>query len=190
VDGCSVYDSGVAMSARDGYRRPFDGCDGWEQRWARAATKVRAELALVVIGAWDVFDVELDGQTFPFGSAANDLRFATGLQQGIDALAAEGVITVLLEIPCMRPQDVKGQGTPALPERGDDARVAHLNALLWQIAAANPTTTRFVTGPTQYCGDAVISADRAYRWDGVHAYRLGAKLTMETIAGALLAIRV
>jgi peptidoglycan/LPS O-acetylase OafA/YrhL len=190
VEGCSVYDSGLAMSARDGYRRPFDGCDGWERRWVRAATKVKAELALVVIGAWDVFDVELDGQTLPFGTAANDLRFVTGLQQGIDAMAAEGVTTVLLEIPCMRPQDVKGQGTPALPERGDDARVAHLNALLWQLALANPTTTRFVSGPAEYCSDPAISVSREYRWDGVHAYRLGATLTMETIAGALLAIPV
>jgi peptidoglycan/LPS O-acetylase OafA/YrhL len=187
VEGCSVYDGGTAVSTREGFTRSFDGCDGWADRWAADARRGDAELALVVIGAWDVFDVEVDGQVLPFGSAASDLRFAAGVQQGIDALAAEGVKTVLLEIPCMRPIDMKGQGTPALPERADDARVAHLNGLLWQIAAANPTTTTFVAGPPEYCADEAIATDRSYRWDGVHAYQRGAKLTLESIAAALLA---
>ncbi|MEQ1701997.1 MAG: acyltransferase family protein [Ilumatobacteraceae bacterium] len=187
VEGCSVYDSGTAVSQPDGYTRSFDGCDGWADRWVADARRGNAEVALVVIGAWDVFDVDLDGQLLPFASPANDLRFATGVQQGIDAMAAIGVKTVLLEIPCMRPQDVKGQGTPVLPERGDDLRVAHLNGLLWQIAAANPTTATYMAGPPEYCSDEAISADRGYRWDGVHAYKPGAKLTLEAIAAALLA---
>ena len=190
VEGCSVYDGGTAVSTRDGFTRSFDGCGGWADRWVADARRGDAEVALVVIGAWDVFDVEVDGVLLPFSSPANDLRFATGVQQGIDALAAAGVTTVLLEIPCMRPQDVKGQGTPALPERGDDARVAHLNGLLWQIAAANPTTTTFLKGPPEYCADEAVAADPAYRWDGVHAYQRGAKLTLETVAAALLAIPV
>lgn len=187
LEGCSVYDSGTAVSARDGFTRSFDGCDGWADRWVADARRGNAEVALVVIGAWDVFDVEVDGQLLPFGSPANDLRFATGVQQAIDAMAAIGVKTVLLEIPCMRPQDRKGQGTPALPERGDDLRVAHLNALLWQLAAANPMTSTYIAGPPEYCSDEAIATDLGYRWDGVHAYQPGAKLTLEAIAAALLA---
>lgn len=190
VEGCSVYESGTALSARDGYTRSFGGCGGWADRWVADAQRGRAEVALVVIGAWDVFDVEVDGQILPFGSPANDLRFAAGVQQGIDALAAIGVKTVLLEIPCMRPQDVKGQGTPALPERGDDLRVAHLNSMLWQIAAANSATTTYLSGPPEYCVDEAVAADLAYRWDGVHAYQRGAKLTLEAIAARLLEIPV
>ena len=90
----------------------------------------------------------------------------------------------------MRPQIVKGAGVPALPERGDDARVAHVNDLLRDLAAANPATTTFVSGPTQYCTDESIASDLGYRWDGVHAYKPGAKLTLEAIAGALLAIPI
>jgi lysophospholipase L1-like esterase len=88
----------------------------------------------------------------------------------------------------MRPKDVKGAGVPALPERADDARVAHLNDLLRQVAAADPANVSFVSGPTEWCNDQAIATDLGYRWDGVHVYKPGAKLIYETIAPALLAI--
>lgn len=189
VEGCSVYDSGKAVSARKGFTRSFSGCSGWEQKWATAAQQASAEVALVVLGAWDVFDVQVEGQTLPFASEGNDQRFIGGLQKGIDALSAVGTKVALLEVACMRPQDVKGAGVPALPERGDDGRVAHVNDLLRRVAAANPATTTFLTGPAEYCAEPIAS-DLAYRWDGVHAFKPGAKLTMEAIAGQLLAIPV
>ena len=190
VEGCSVYDTGTARSAREGFTRSFSGCTGWEQEWVKTATDSGAEVALVVIGAWDVFDVEVDGVAIPFATAQGDARFVAGVQRGIDALVAVGVKVALLEVPCMRPQDVSGAGVPALPERGDDARVAHLNELLRSVAAQNASTTTFVAGPQQYCTDPLIAADLAYRWDGVHPYLPGAKLTFEAIAAALLSIPV
>src|SRR5690606_8390292 len=101
------------------------------------------DVALVVIGAWDVFDVDLPSGRVTFGSSAADQLFRDNLQRGIDALAAVGTHVALLEVPCMRPQDVDGAGVPALPERGDDARVAHLNELLRAAASSNPATTTF-----------------------------------------------
>ena len=187
VEGCSVYDGGKAVSSRDGYTRNFGNCAGWDTKWANAAQGT--DVALVVIGAWDVFDVEVDGQTLPFGSPGNDARFIAGVQRGVDALVGAGAKVALLEVACMRPQDVKGAGVPALPERGMDDHVGHLNDLLRQVAAANADTTTFVTGPPEYCVEPTAS-DLAYRWDGVHAYKPGAKLTMEAIAQQLLAIPV
>ena len=190
VEGCSVYDTGVAVSSRNGYTRTFSTCAGWEAEWVAAAERADAQLALVVIGAWDVFDVELDGQVLEFGTQANDQRFVAGVQRGIDALVSTGAKVALLEIPCMRPQDVSGAGVPALPERGMDDHVERLNDLLRQVAAANPATTTFVAGPPEYCADPAIASDLGYRWDGVHAYKPGAKLTIEAAAAALLAIPV
>jgi peptidoglycan/LPS O-acetylase OafA/YrhL len=189
VEGCSVYDSGKAVSSRDNYTRSFNGCAGWDTKWASAAKQSNAQVALVVIGAWDVFDVSVDGTRLPFGSPGNDERFTTGVQRGIDALTATGAKVALLEIACMRPQDVKGAGVPALPERGMDDHVAHLNDLLRGLATANAATTTFVTGPAEYCTEPIAS-DLAYRWDGVHAYKPGAKLTFEAIAQQLLSIPV
>jgi SGNH domain (fused to AT3 domains) len=188
VEGCSVYDSGSVKSNRKGFSRSFGNCSGWATKWADAAASSHSNLALVVIGAWDVFDVDVDGQPVAFASAAGDARFLDGLQVGIDALVAAGSHVALLEVACMRPQDVKGAGVPALPERGDDARVGHLNDLLRQAAAAQPASVTFVSGPTQWCADEAISSDLGYRWDGVHVYKPGANLIYETIAQSLLDI--
>ncbi len=190
VEGCSVYDDGDVKSQRSSFSRSFTDCVGWADRWVAAAVESRSDLALVVIGAWDVFDVEVDGVRIPYASRAGDERFLAGLQQGIDALAASGVHVALLEVACMRPEDVKGAGVPALPERGDDARVAHLNDLMRQVAAEQPGVVTFVPGPTQWCTDESVSTDLGYRWDGVHVYKPGANLIYTTIAQTLLDIPV
>ncbi len=188
VEGCSVYDDGEVRSARRGFSRSFANCEGWVDEWVDAAVGSQSNLALVVLGAWDVFDVEVGGVLVPFGTPEGDARFVSGLQRGIDALAAQGVHVALLEIACMRPTDVEGAGVPALPERGDDARVARLNGLMRQLAAQQPDRVTFVSGPTAWCNDDSISADLAYRWDGVHVYTPGANLIYTTIAPSLLQI--
>ncbi len=186
LDGCSIYESGRVNSSRDGFSNDFSICADWVAAWAQAATQ--AELALVVIGAWDVFDLEIEGVSYPFASTQFDQMFTTQLRRGIDAMSAAGAHVALLEVACMRPQDVKGAGVPALPERGDDGRVAHLNDLIRNVAAADPSRVTFVEGPDAWCRDPIISADLNYRWDGVHVYKPGAKLIYETIAPALLQI--
>jgi hypothetical protein len=186
VEGCGVHDSGRVLSTRDGFTNSFSICEGWQQEWAAAAAQ--ADVALVVIGAWDVFDVEVDGATYVFGTPEFDLLFTGELRSGIDAMIAAGAKVALLEVACMRPQDVDGAGVPALPERGDDARVAHLNDLLRSIAGADPTNVTFVAGPTAWCADETIATDLGHRWDGVHVYKPGAKLIYETIAPDLLEI--
>ena len=187
VDGCSVYDSGsVRSSVRFGNN--FSICDGWQDEWAQAAAGT--DVALVVIGAWDVFDVVDGDTTYGFATPAGDALFVTNLESGIDAMLAEGTNVGLLEVACMRPQDVEGAGVPALPERGDDARVAHVNDLLRETAAsyqaAGEARVQFVEGPAEWCTDETIATDLGYRWDGVHVYKPGANLVYTTVAPDLL----
>lgn len=189
VDGCGVLDRGRLLTSRSGMKeRTFDACAGWPQRWARSATSADAQIALVVLGAWDVFDIAEPAGVTQFGSAAWDQRFLANLQQGIDAVAATGARVALLEVACMRPVDAEGAAVPALPERANDTRVAHVNDLLRQVAAANAATTTFVPGPTEWCNDPEVSKDLGYRWDGVHVYKPGAALIFQTIAPTLLAL--
>ena len=183
VDGCGLIDSGsIVTSAR--FQRDFDNCDGWEQRWARSA-KGNA-ITLVVIGAWDVFDVRRDGSRVTFGSPQDDQYLSAQLHRGIAAVTATGSKVALLEVPCYR--NVDGGGLVALPERSNDQRTAHLNAILRAAAADDPDHVVFVAGPQQWCSDPAIATDLGYRWDGVHYYRPGAKLVFDTITPALLQI--
>ncbi len=185
VDGCGVFDAGRVRSAIS-FNNNFAICDGWQDDWAYAAKG--ADVALVVIGAWDVFDLEVDGTTYTFASPEYDELFTTALRSGIDAMLAEGVNVGLLEVPCMRPVDVDGAGVPALPERGDDDRVAHINGLQAQVADSYGDEVQLIDGPDEWCTDQAIATDLGFRWDGVHVYKPGAKLIMESIAPQLLAL--
>jgi peptidoglycan/LPS O-acetylase OafA/YrhL len=184
VDGCSVYDSGsVRSSVRFGNN--FSICQGWQDDWAAAASGT--DVALGVVGAWDVFDIDDDGTVYGFDTPDGDALFVRNLSSGVDALLAEGANVALLEVACMRPQDVEGAGVRALPERGDDARVAHVNELLRQTAASYQSPrVEFVDGPDEWCADEAIASDLGYRWDGVHVYKPGANLIYTAVAPDLL----
>jgi len=184
VDGCSVYDSGsVQSSVRFGNN--FSICQGWQGDWADSAAGT--DVALVVVGAWDVFDIDVDGTVSVFDTPEGDALFVGNLTSGIDAVLAEGTNVALLEVACMRPQDVEGAGVRALPERGDDSRVAHVNDLLRQTAASyDSPRVEFIEGPDEWCTDEAIATDLGYRWDGVHVHKPGANLIYTTVAPDLL----
>jgi peptidoglycan/LPS O-acetylase OafA/YrhL len=184
VDGCSVYDSGsVQSSVRFGNN--FSICQGWQEDWADAAAG--NDVALVVVGAWDVFDIDDNGTVYGFATPDGDELFVRNLMSGVDAMLAEGANVALLEVACMRPQDVEGAGVRALPERGDDARVAHVNDLLRQTADSyDSLRVEFIEGPDEWCADEAIASDLGYRWDGVHVYTPGANLIYTTVAPDLL----
>lgn len=184
VDGCSVYDAGsVQSSVRFGNN--FSICQGWQDEWAEAAAG--NDVALVVVGAWDVFDIDVEGTVYGFDTPEGDAFFVRNLSSGIDAMLAEGANVALLEVACMRPQDVEGAGVRALPERGDDSRVAHVNDLLRQTAASyRSPRVEFVEGPDEWCADEAIAGDLGYRWDGVHVYEPGANLIYTAVAPDLL----
>jgi hypothetical protein len=146
-------------------------------------------VALVVLGAWDVFDLEApDGSRLVFATPEWDAYVTANVQSGVDALVGAGARVALLEAACMRPVEAEGAGVPPLPERGMDDRVAHVNDLLRQVASANAATTTFVEGPDAWCEDEAVATDLGYRWDGVHVYGPGATLIYDTIAPALLAL--
>jgi peptidoglycan/LPS O-acetylase OafA/YrhL len=186
LDGCSVYDAGSVQSQLDSFSNSFSICAGWQDRWAEAGAD--ADVVLVVLGAWDVFDLDLGGATaVAFGSPEFDQLFVDNLGEGLDRATENGAHVGLLEVPCMRPVSAEGAGVPPLPERADDTRVAHVNQLMQSVADSRADTT-YVAGPVEWCTDETIATDLGYRWDGVHVYKPGANLIYETIAPTLLVL--
>jgi peptidoglycan/LPS O-acetylase OafA/YrhL len=191
IDGCGIYDRGVGVGGTNGnFRRNFANCVGFEKSWTKSATKAQADVALVVLGAWEVLDLKINSFTLVVNTPPADTMFRTQMKRGIDALRATGATVALLEVACMRPVDSKGGPVPALPQRGDDTRTRHLNDLLREIAAPEDDGVFFVSGPKEWCSDSEISTSLSYRWDGVHAYKPGAKLIFETIATSILQLPV
>jgi peptidoglycan/LPS O-acetylase OafA/YrhL len=185
VDGCGVQSEGEMLSSVS-VNKQFADCDGWQEKWAQAAGQ--ADVALVVIGAWDVFDLDIDGTVYAFKTERADRLFARNLMSGIDAMLEAGAKVGLLEVACMRPVKAEGAGVRPLPERGDDARVAHLNNVIRFVSAQYGPQVRVIDGPDEWCNDEAIATNLGYRWDGVHVYGPGAKLIYEKIASDLLAL--
>ena len=188
VSGCGVLTAGVAVGDTTGRYRTLTKCKGFAAKWAAAAKKASAQVALVQIGAWDTLHVELDGRKVLFGSKEHDEMLRTGLRNGVEALFGAGVKRVAFdEVPCMRP-GIGKSGTILIPERGHDDRVAHLNKLMRTLAGEDPRLA-FIKGPAQWCTDEKVATSTSYRYDGVHFYKPGAKLQFETITKAILALR-
>jgi lysophospholipase L1-like esterase len=191
LDGCGVYERGVGIGGNTGkFRRDFGNCAGFDKKWAASATKAKAEVALVVLGAWEVLDLRVGNVQYTLGIDATDDLFTAQLAKGVRALRATGASVALLEVPCMRPLESSGGPVPPLPQRRDDKRTQHLNTLLREFAAPEDDGVHFVTGPREWCNNMKISTSPSYRWDGVHVYKPGAKLIFEAVAAQLLQIPV
>ena len=189
LSGCSINSRGVAVGVRK-TGRDFRVCKNWANRWATKASKAAAEIALVVLGAWDVFDIDYGKDTVVFASSEFNSTFTSNLRSGIDALIATGAKVALLEVPCYRPHFTGGPGTFEFPERGDDARTRHLNDLLREVAAADPANVTFINGPQVWCTDEKVAKNWWLRYDGVHYTPQGAQIVYDAIKDQLLAIPV
>ncbi len=185
VEGCGVLEGKITST--QGMRRDLGAeCAGWAQKWHDHVAASHAQIGLVMIGAWDVFDVQVDGKTLAFGSPAWDAYFQQQLAKGIKAVKSAGATVALAELPCYRP--ISAGGLPALPERGDDSRTRHVNTLLEAAAARDPHHVVTVHPPAAFCTNDQIANDVNYRWDGVHYYIPGATLFMRVVGPQLLAI--
>lgn len=185
VEGCGVLLGQI--TSRAGYRRDLSReCAGWRESWSAAANRTRPQIAVIEIGAWDVFDDTVNGVKLRFGTPAWDSYFDQQLNEGVHALIASGAQVSLMGVPCYRP--IAAGGLPVLPERGENGRTRHLNVLLAAAAAKDPSHVFLIEPPSQFCTDPKIASSTSYRWDGVHYYKPGAALTFQAITPQLLAI--
>jgi peptidoglycan/LPS O-acetylase OafA/YrhL len=185
-EGCGILSD--TITSRTGFGRNMAECRTWPDRWRSQVATSHAPITLVMLGAWDVFDIRVDGRQIPFGTADWDAHWLDQLAKGIAILRAGGSQVALLGVPCYRP--IRSGSTAYLPERGDDARTGHLNDLLREAASADPGHVFYVPAPHEFCDDAAIATDLYYRWDGVHYGTKGADLVFRTITPSLLAIPV
>ena len=102
VEGCGLFDHGTIRTTAD-FRRSFGNCQGWPDRWAASARHSKADIALVVIGAWDVFDLAQDWRARL--RLAGPRRLPPRAAAAWDSvLVAAGSQVALLEVPCVRPR--------------------------------------------------------------------------------------
>ncbi|MGE5828007.1 MAG: acyltransferase family protein, partial [Micromonosporaceae bacterium] len=184
ISGCGVLLGRV--TSRSGERRDLGAnCPNWRSEWSSDAKRIKPAVAVVMIGAWDVFDITTPAGTLAFGSAEWDANFIAAMTSGIDVLRAAGSTVALSLLPCYRP--IKASAG-LWPERGDDYRTRHVNDLLRAAAESYPSGVSVVEPPVQFCTVPSIASNTSYRWDGIHYYKKGAALYFNAVLPQLLAL--
>jgi GDSL-like Lipase/Acylhydrolase family len=183
ISACGILRGRVV--SRSGERFDLIGaCPNWLPKWRADAKRIKPDIALVMIGAWDVFDLKTKDTTLIFGSAEWDAAFMATLRSGLSAIRESGAQIALAELPCYRPHKTNPRPPGWWPERGDDDRTAHVNELLRQVADGVHIFT--VAPAAAFCTDRTIGDNPKYRYDGVHYLQPGAKVYLDAIIPQLL----
>jgi hypothetical protein len=85
-------------------------CADWRARWQSDVDTFNPDIVLVLSGAWDTYDMNVDGRALEFGTADADHRTLAGLEQAVDVLSSRGATVVLLTTPYPEKRDLAVDG--------------------------------------------------------------------------------
>lgn len=167
---------------------PSDTCDDWDETWRANVQEFSPEVAVLQVGAWEIFNRKVDGDWLVFGTAEFDRYFLGLLGDAIDALASEGATVVVLTSPHFERAD-----TISAREwtQNETWRTDHLNELLDQAVAEHPGAVLLPFGrwlcPDDDCVDE-LAGGVTVRTDGVHFSDAGAQAAASWLAPQLRAV--
>jgi peptidoglycan/LPS O-acetylase OafA/YrhL len=185
IEGCGFL-LGRVTSRSGEHHDLTNNCRNWESEWTSRAARDKPDIAMIMVGAWDVFNTTVNGETLTFGTPAWDAYFNGQYQRALGALRPSVAHIAISLLPCYRPVHASAG---FWPERGDDSRTRHVNTLLSAAAATYPWVT-LIQPPRQFCDNPKIASSLSYRWDGVHYYKPGALLYCQAVIPQLLAIKL
>ena len=159
-----------------------DICNGWVERWAADLADFDPHVVLISASPWDALDRWLphlgDGWR-SFGDPVYDRWFAAELAEANEVLGSTGATVVWLTHPHVELDTDH-------PEH-DPARMARMNELVHDAAAAHPTAT--VVDLDQWIARSAGGyADRDVRHDGIHYTEPGARLVASWLAPQLRSV--
>ena len=171
--GCSFVvgnpiDVGATFAITQG-----EECGQWRAEWSDAFAQVRPDVAVVMIGAWEVLDHNVEGGVVRFPDPAWYDLVRTAVGEAISIAGTDDTPVVLLTLPCM--QQSIDSDFPA-QARNDAVRVSAFNDLLRDAAAVNPNVS-IIELHDRLCPDGVFLAEvdgAPLRYDGVHVTPEGA----------------
>jgi peptidoglycan/LPS O-acetylase OafA/YrhL len=136
--GCGIMDGYAVVPGRTSGLN--DDCLLWPDELAAAVDAVDPDVVLVMVGAWEVFDTVVDGVRLAVGTPEHAAAVERRLRQAIEIAGAGGAHVVLFEVPCFdepQPRDLPGD---IERPRNDPDRVATVNAIFHEVAAAEGIT--------------------------------------------------
>ncbi len=169
-------------------RPASDTCVNWDSDWRNAIDVFKPDATVLQIGAWEIFDREINGTWQTFGSPEYDAVLKPTLQKAVDALHSQGAPVIILTTPRFTRDD----GTSAKEwTQNDVSRTDHFNALLREVAANNPGTVKLIDFgeylcPKNECRKEIDGVPM--RPDGLHFKEADAKVAALWLAPQFRAI--
>lgn len=178
-------DSGPRIQS-DGYVALSTKCANWEADWSAYLDRFDPDLAVTMIGSWEVFDRRIGGRRLVFATPEWDANMSAILDRTITTLSTKGARVVLLTQPPTRSPALSG--TPPewwFPSQG---RFDHVNALIRQAAARHPDVATVIdlssfVCPTAPCPETL--AGIIPRPDGIHYDTAGAPVVADWLTPQL-----
>jgi len=110
-------------------------CGDWRDRWRSDVDTFRPDIVLVLSGAWDTYDMNVEGRSLRFGTPEADSYTLARLEQAVDVLASRGATVVLLTTPYPEKRDLALDGRT---NRVDPGRIDTLNGIYRTLADERP----------------------------------------------------
>jgi len=183
VLGCTLmYDGLLVRGPLDQiFTRPHDACHT-QDGWARTVATYRPDVVVVLLGAWDVYDLSWDGgRTWSgAGQPEFDAHYLAVVRAATLELAAYGAHVLWLNPPCFGRH--AGDNSTASSPWYDPARVAALGRMQQEVAHA---THEYATEVVHTLGCPV---DYTARPDGVHYTDAAADAVMPALGPVIEAL--
>jgi peptidoglycan/LPS O-acetylase OafA/YrhL len=168
IIACGIMAPEGRYIAGDRAPNPYHPACADLDRAEAAGLAAHPDVVLLWLGAWEVYDQDVDGRRYDVGDDDYAALLESRLQQRIDRYRAAGVPTILPLVPCM------SLGASYLgSERIDADRRAWVDARVRAVAARNPGWVRIIDPTSVLCADdgtprATTPDGLPLRQDGVH----------------------
>jgi peptidoglycan/LPS O-acetylase OafA/YrhL len=172
--GCGLFYDGSIIEG--GELTPVSSSCNWRQTWPSALQQFKPDVVVMLVGAWDILDREVDGHLVKFGSVEYDTSFLHQLDDATNLLGSTGAKVVVLTTPFFSRPDLAVQTGRQWPEY-EPWRVDRINALYRDFLANHPgrydmiDLNKFVSPQGKYT--ATMNGE-VIRDDGVHFSEAGA----------------
>lgn len=189
--GCGLLRDGVFRVGQRQFERP-EHCSDRDSSWSEAIAKGGPDIAVVLVGPWEVPDRKLPGETGwrHLGDPVLDDLLLKEMLESVDLLAAEGSLVVWLTSPQYESRNSLTGQTPNPPyPESDPDRMERLNELIFELPELRPGLIHVVDLAAHMKTLPGGPLDPEYRPDGTHWSLLGAqRIAHEWLVAELLRV--
>jgi peptidoglycan/LPS O-acetylase OafA/YrhL len=185
--GCGLARQQVVYQGEPGLLN--SECTHIIRTWTEAVHAQRPQIVVLVIGAWEVFDHEIDGSDLTVGSQRYAAYLTSRLERARRRLSYDDSTLVIPNVPCYGQLSSTPMDHAEASIRDNPDRVAAVNEIVDNFIDAHPDDVRGVDLAGFLCprGSYRDTADGVQmRYDGVHFSKPGAARTWHWLMPRLL----